>query len=222
MSNLSHFLSATFLFRDFSEEEIDALLPDLIYRTQTYPRGAVVMSEDTGIRQLGFVMSGECEVIQNRVGNAPLPINCLLPPSAFGILTIFAPEMPFPTVVRAKRRCEILFIEEPALLSLLEREPRAAIAVSYFLGNRVGFLNREIATIGAGSADARLAVYLADAYCRYGATFPFSCAEVSRLLNIGRASLYRALDRLAADGVLRTEKRMITILEPKKLERIQS
>lgn len=220
--DIPDFLSHTFLFKGLSAEEIGALLPPRCYRTDTYARGAVVLAEGTGQRGIGFVIRGECEVRRERPGTTPLVLNRLGPTDAFGVLTVFAPDRPFPTEILTRKASQILFMPEEAVLSLLKREARCAIAVAYFLGDRIRYLNQEIATIGAGSVEARLAAYLTERCRLCGCEFSFSCAAASRAANIGRASLYRALEHLQAEGILLFQNQTVKILEPERLERMST
>ena len=86
-----------------------------------------------------------------------------------------------------------------------------------FLGGRIRFLNRKIGYLTAGSAERRLALYLASlGPGEVRLSIPFSA--LSELLDIGRASLYRALDRLEADGqIVRHGGRSLTVVNPEAL-----
>jgi len=80
-----------------------------------------------------------------------------------------------------------------------------------FLSGRIRFLNRKIAFYTSGSAERRVALYLSS----------FNSDEIEpdipmnslcELLDIGRASLYRAFDKLTDDGFIKRDGDKINIV----------
>ncbi|MBR7099516.1 MAG: Crp/Fnr family transcriptional regulator, partial [Clostridia bacterium] len=104
-----------------------------------------------------------------------------------------------------------VFFSKQAVNHLLETNERFRENYIGFLSSRIRFLNRKIAYLTAGSAERRLALYLLS----LGAgevELKESIAALSDLLNLGRASLYRAFDKLCEDGYLLKNGRRLTIL----------
>ena len=64
----------------------------------------------------------------------------------------------------------------------------------------------------AGSAERRVALFLFS-FGKDTVELDASLSSLSDLLNIGRASLYRALDTLIADGYIQKEGRTIHLLD---------
>ena len=86
--------------------------------------------------------------------------------------------------------------------ALLTGTPAFALNYVAFLSDRIRFLNRRLACLGAGSAARRLAAWL-DASIPDGAAeyeLPLSLSRLPDALGVSRASLYRALDELEAAG----------------------
>ena len=86
-----------------------------------------------------------------------------------------------------------------------------------FLSGRIRFLNRKIGYLTAGSAERRLALYLAS-FQKQELVLKDSISSLSELLDIGRASLYRAFDALEEQGLIRREGRSILVPDLKALE----
>ena len=80
-----------------------------------------------------------------------------------------------------------------------------------FLSDRIRFLNRKIKFFTSGTAERRLALYL-DSFPEDSFKIDESMSAVADMLDIGRASLYRAFDRLTEDGFIRRERDEITLL----------
>ena len=92
----------------------------------------------------------------------------------------------------------------------------AYICALSFLAGRVCFLNRKIQCFTAGSAERRLALWLLSEEEEV-ITLPSSLTTLSDMLDIGRASLYRALDKLEGDGLIRRNGREITLLSQENI-----
>ena len=113
----------------------------------------------------------------------------------------------------AMNRCAVFFIPQEVLRWIMRRDYRIAETYISYLSGRILFLNHKIDILSAGSADQKLAMYLmnhGDVSC--------SMTALSGQLNLGRASLYRAIESLEAAGLIRQEQKKIIILDPKRLQ----
>ncbi|MCQ2429653.1 MAG: Crp/Fnr family transcriptional regulator [Clostridia bacterium] len=116
------------------------------------------------------------------------------------------------TRVIADEPTRVLCIPEQAVRRLIARDPDFALRYITFLSDRIRFLNKRLACLSAGSAAARLAAWLdttvPEGCTDYDLTIPLS--RLCSVLDLGRASLYRALDELETGGWLsRSGKHLI-------------
>ena len=81
------------------------------------------------------------------------------------------------------------------------------------MSGRICYLNHKIRYLTAGSAERRLALYLAS-FEKDIIELDASLSSLSELLDIGRASLYRAFDTLIADGYIEKNGRTIRLIAP--------
>ena len=104
-----------------------------------------------------------------------------------------------------------MFLDRDAVRAMLGESPAFMDAYLQFLAERVYFLNGKIRAFTAGSAERRLALWLAE----HPEKQPFptgSLTALAKTLDIGRASLYRALDKLENEGAILRDGRRITVL----------
>ena len=121
----------------------------------------------------------------------------------------------------ASRACEVFFITEPELMLLIDRFPAVALSIIRFQNDRIAFLNKKIETFSASSVEERLATYILREHKKYGSTdLHLNRMKTADILGVGRASLYRALDSLAASGIISLDTKKICITDLKGLERI--
>lgn len=179
---------------------------------RTYRAGEVVYAPDSpGAPRLGILTDGKASV------STPDPAHNVLlrflgAGDLFGIANLFSTER-FVSTVRAESDCTCLFLTEETVRGLLDTDRRFRENYICYLAGRVRFLNRKIGYLTGGSAERRLALYLAG-LGREEITLPCSISTLSELLDLGRASLYRAFDRLTADGWLIRDGKHLRLTDP--------
>ena len=182
---------------------------------RTYGEGDVIRSPDDRTPLAGLLLAGKAAVTTRDPSRSVL-LRYLGAGDPFGIANLFCEE-PFVSLIRAVKPCVCLFLSENAVRELLGESPAFRENYIGFLGGRIRFLNRKIGYLTAGSAERRLALYLASLGSGE-VRLPVPFSALSELLDIGRASLYRALDRLEADGqIIRHGGRSLTVVNPEAL-----
>lgn len=214
-------LTETFLFRGMTANDAEALIQRVTPEVVEFEKGEEIYSPAQYEKKMGFVLSGECSVLQ-RHASADVSLKPILPSDTFGILTIFLDEQDYPTYIKAKKKTQILFLSAADIHRLIELSPTVALNIITFLSERVAFLNKKIDTYSSGSVEEKLASYLISRCRDLGKTeFPFNKAEVAQSLGVGRASLYRALNSMCSDGIVAISTQKTIIVDIKKLERLK-
>ena len=218
---LINFISTSFLFRDLSSDKADAILSTLNFSISEFKRGDLIFSPHEFEKKIGFVLEGECDVTQSH-GDTSVRLRSLTKGDTFGIIAIFSQNAEYPTTILARRTSKVLFLEKATVLSLVKRFPQVALNVITFLAERVGFLNSKISTFSAGTVEAKLASYILASYEQIGSSeIPFNKAKSAQAISVGRASLYRAISALSAEGLIRLDSKKIYIEDLEGLERIK-
>ena len=86
------------------------------------------------------------------------------------------------------------------------------------LSDKIVYLNRKIAVLTAGSAEKKLASYIYEHMIGSEFIPDTSISELANVLQMGRASLYRALDVLTDKNIIHKQGKRITILDENKLK----
>lgn len=200
-------LSQCFLFRDLPPKVLPGLTGELT--AEACAPGQVIYSPTRYRKAMGVVLEGRLSVLKGR----ELLLKVLGPGQCFGAAALFCPDGDYVTTIRARTAGTLVFLPDHWLVSLFEAYPRAAVAYITFLSQRVRFLNRKIDRFTAPSVRETVLGQLL-AVCRDGvAQVDGGYSGMAKALNIGRASLYRALDSLEEEGRIRREGRRIYILE---------
>lgn len=191
------------IFQSVGEDRLEQLAESA--GTQVFRRGESILSPERGGRTMGMMLTGSAAVIKGRA-----VINTLVPGDIFGAVTLFSDEPSPATTVTARVECSAIFFEKDAIAELIENEPGAAVGFAAYLSARIRFLTRRIEALTAGDSASKLLSYLLERE-QGGEVEIQSCAELARRLDVGRASLYRALDSLETSGDIRREGKKIFI-----------
>ena len=198
------------LFRRTDPEMIRSALALGGHGLRTVHADELLRSPDDRDGTVGFLLSGSATVTTPDPSRSVL-LRHLSSGEIFGVANLFSKE-PFISTVRAVTACTCVIFSEKAISYLLEQSVEFRMDYIAFLSGRICFLNRKIGYLTAGSAERRLALYLAS-YDTPEIQLTESISSLSELLDLGRASIYRAFDRLQADGYLVKSGRSITVTD---------
>ena len=219
MKNLESVFEQLFIFEGTSKEDRQKIADELTPSRFEYEKGDLIFSKEKNGRAVGFLLSGECEVLRIRQDGKSVLLNRLLPNDSFGILSVFSQDEDYPTEIYARKNTAVLFFSQDDIYKMIEKCPKVSLNIISFLTQRVVFLNKKIAAFSGSSVEQKLASLLYNSYRTQGAEFPLNCKRCSEVLGVGRASVYRAIDSLAADGHISFENKKIKIICPEGLER---
>jgi CRP-like cAMP-binding protein len=154
---------------------------------------------------LCVLWSGQARVF----ANSPDPVRAALlrtmqAGAVFGVHCIFNSEIPPQSEIIAHKDCTVLTIPADVWEHTLSTNPPVMAHYIRFLTQRIEFLNQKIQYLTAGCVERRLALYLMGQIPQddLAVQLDISAVSLADLLDVGRASLYRAMDRLTQDGFL--------------------
>ena len=134
------------------------------------------------------------------------------PYEIFGISNLYT-DQPFATRIVAKTDCKVLVLKKEFLSYLIDHDAKVRYQYIALLAQKTLFLNQKISCLTAGSAEERLAFWL-DAHATDGTVaLDIPMNALCTMLDIGRASLYRAFDKLEQDGFIIKEQKTVRILD---------
>ena len=203
-------IKSNILFKFAHEEKISKYITPDKYYVQSFSAGEDIITHVSQDVPVGFILSGRVTVT-SADGTKSVILKTVGVGSVFGISTLYAAETPFPTDIKAKSACEVLFIKSDAIRDLIENDRATSIAFMGFLSDRIVYLNKKINAFTAGSAERRLSLFLADNECEGIYSPNVSISSLAEMLDIGRASLYRAFDKLEAEGFIEKHEKTIII-----------
>jgi len=132
-----------------------------------------------------------------------------------GVASVFTEKRKTLSEIRAIKDSTVLFISHEKMQGLVSTSKAFAESYIRLLTSKIQFLNNRVKAYTSGSAEARLAFHLLslDESKSGRVEVGVSKTDLADMLDIGRASLYRALDTLTEKGIIEYRKSEIIILD---------
>lgn len=215
-TNVRDTVHDTFLFRGVDIGTVLYALESPLCRRQSYDKGSVVYSTSHFEKALGIVLEGTLLVSKPTEGGR-LIVGKLSRGDLFGAAALYSEQSTYASDIEADTACEVLFLPQELISGLMHRDFLVAENYIRYLSGRIRFLSSKVAGLAAGSAESKLICYLLE-NSTDGCVYIENMSELSSMLSIGRASLYRALDSLAASGAVERAGKTIYITDYNKLQ----
>lgn len=201
-------LKSSFLFEQLSPDAVESFCASL--PVERFAPGQVIYHPARFQPAIALLLSGGAAV----TGSHGLPMQQLGPGDCFGVAAVFCDAQSYVTTVTAVSQTTLVFLSDAQLRRLFAQHPQTAVSYIAFLSGRIQFLNHKLESLAADTATEALYSWLRQrAAC--GRVEVASYTALARELNLGRASLYRALDALSAAGVItRQSKSILLHLQP--------
>ena len=204
-----------FLFDGLNPEEIDEIIPSLPPAVK-FNKGELIYSSQSFTRAIALVISGAAKAETNNAHRVVM--KRFLPGMCFGAAAVFGGEA-YVSRITAETETEVPFITEDILISLFEKYPKTAINYIAFLSDKIRFLNNKLSVLSCPSAESAVLKYLVSAADKDGyAVIPENMTMLSKMLGLGRASLYRSLDSLEKNGNIIRENNKIKVINNEKTD----
>lgn len=206
------------LFSGADASKLEQQIESGSFVCRTYASGEVIYSPDKEEKRLIIFRTGEASVYSADESRSVL-LRTVSAGKTVGVANLFSSER-FVSRIIADKKCDTVEITATDFRYLLESD--TAILHNYitFLSNKICYLNKKIVYLTAGSAERRLAVFLDSHAAEVGNdsfTLPVPMNSLAEMLNLGRASLYRAADKLEADGFIKRDGKKITLVSKEQM-----
>lgn len=204
-------ISACPLFAGMEKAELASLLEHAGCSLCDYPPGGILPSDGMLILLYGNVL-----IEKPASDGRSILMREALPPEAVNAASALS-RCDSMSRLTAPDGCKALHISGSALYDFISKSGAFAVNMTEFLVSRVVFLNKKITSLAGYTASSRLSLYLEEnAKTENGictVTLPCSLTDFAEYLGVGRASLYRTLDAMEADGSISRKGRTIRLLK---------
>lgn len=178
-------------------------------------RDEVILSPGQAENAL-FVLCSGSAVAYAAESDKQVLLRTFAPYEIFGISNLYT-DCPFATRIVAKSDCAVLVLHKPFLTYLIDYDSKVRYQYIAFLAKKTLYLNQKISCLTAGSAEQRLAYWLDSNAMDNVVHMQIPMNALCTMLDIGRASLYRAFDKLEHDGFILRQQKTVRILDRNRM-----
>ena len=209
--NYNNFLKDNFfLFSGIDNLKKEAMLAFDGIEYEQYLPGEIIHNSKHN-EKIGVILKGKATI---NSGDDGVIIRKLSVGDTYGAASLFD-NPTYLTYVSATSSCLIATFNKEFVEKCIAFDSMVAKNYITFLSKRITFLNSKINSYTAKNAESKLYSYLLQ-LPRNGdgaVTLPVSLSTLAKMIGIGRASLYRAFDKLEGDGVISKNDKNIILKE---------
>lgn len=190
------FLKNTRIFKDADEKLLTNVL-NTYGKSVSYSKNDTVFSKETYSPVICVIIKGEA-----RVSKGETVISHLKDGEIFGAAFLYNQSYEFENTVTALTPLKVVIIEKSGVDQLIKCDSSISFNYISYLSERIGFLNSKIEGYTKPNAEEKLLLYLKkNADINNGkCEISVSMTELSHVLQISRASLYRVIEALEQQG----------------------
>ena len=196
LNSALNFLKNTRIFKDADEKLLTNVL-NTYGKSVSYSKNDTVFSRETYSPVICIIIKGEA-----RVSKGETVISHLKDGEIFGAAFLYNQSYEFENTVTALTPLKVVIIEKSGVDQLIKCDSSISFNYISYLSERIGFLNDKIEGYTKPSAEEKLLLYLKkNADINNGkCEISVSMTELSHVLQISRASLYRVIEVLVQQG----------------------
>ena len=207
LNSAINFLKSTKIFKDADEKLLTSVLNEY-GKAVSYSKNDIVFSKENYSPVICIIIKGEA-----RVSKGETVISHLKDGEIFGAAFLYNQSYEFENTVTALTPLKIVIIEKSGVDELIKSDNSISFNYISYLSERIGFLNSKIEGYTKPSAEEKLMLYLQkNADINNGkCEISVSMTELSHVLQISRASLYRVIENLEQQGKIYREGKKIYV-----------
>jgi CRP/FNR family transcriptional regulator, dissimilatory nitrate respiration regulator len=222
MEELLSELCKTQLFQGMGVKELKVLLENKPYRLREFENDMYVAHSQDVCNDLFMVVRGSVRGEMTDFSGKKLKIEDIAAPRPLAAAFIFGRENRFPVDIIANEPATIMIIPRDVLIFLLQNSQ--VILKNYLntISSRAQFLSGKIRFLSFKTIREKIANYILMHSAKDDQTFTLdqSQTELADFFGVTRPSLARTLARMEEEGMIRTKRREITILNREKLNNL--
>ena len=198
-----------FLFQKIKESEIQKLLSYGEIYEENFAQGETLQNSKN-YSKIGIIIKGKAII---KSGDDGVIIKKLSKNDIYGVASLYDTPTHLTSVI-AITECTVLTIDKAFVEACIIQNSQVALNYIEFLAKKVSFLNRKINAYTAKSADNKLYTYLLQLPREENRIkLSVDMSTIAKMLGIGRATLYRAFEKLEKNGTITKQDKKIILNE---------
>jgi CRP-like cAMP-binding protein len=215
-------LSASPVFKGISEEELRQLLGNVHFQVKKLEKDEVVVISGQTVENLFIVMGGSVRGEMIDYSGKTIKIEDVEAPRPLAAAFLFGKENRFPVTVTANEEVKILAIPVSEFLKLLQMNIQLLKNYLNSISSRSQFLTQKLHFLSFKSIREKVAHFLlAQAGDRFHSIeIKQTQQQLADLFGVTRPALARVLSEMQSEGLIKIERKTVTLLDREKLNHL--
>jgi CRP-like cAMP-binding protein len=215
-------LAETNIFRGLRAEDITELFDGKPFQIKQFERDQYIAHNQSVCHDMLFVLQGSVRGEMTDFSGKTIKIEDIPAPRPLAAAFIFGANNRFPVDIIANDACTILTIPRDVLIYVLQHSQIVLQNYLNVISGRSQFLSQKIRFLHFKTIKEKIAHYIVNRLGKDQQTLVLdqNQSELSDLFGVTRPSLARALSEMEEEGLIRAERKEITILDREKMNKL--
>ncbi len=216
-------LSSCPLFIGMPANEIERSLGLVPHQRRSYAKGELIAMSNETCTGMIVLLSGNVKAEMVDSSGKVVKIEDIAAPRPIAPAFLFGKENRFPVDVTALEVVETLYIPKQSFVLLMQSSERVLLNYLNMISNRAHFLSSRIYFLSLKSLKAKLAFYLLDLAKpdKTEVELTQTQQDIADYFGVARPSLARTFGELEEEGLIRVDRKKVSILNRDGLARVQ-
>lgn len=208
------------LFTDIAPGDIESMLTCLSFIKRQYPEGADIFTAGDETFQMGVVLSGSVDILQEDFWGNQTILSRLSPADIFAESFVLAQVKSLPVSVVATRASDILLLDYGRILHTCTNacvfHDRLIANLLAIVARKNMTLTQKVAHVTKRTTREKLLSYLSSQARQAGSrrfSIPFDRQALANYLAVDRSAMSSELGRMQKEGLLRVQRNQFELLE---------
>ena len=213
------------LFSGLNDSEIKDILDLNRYNVKSYHKDAILRFQGDEYTDLMIILDGEINAEIHNPDGKKITIETLKKSDAVAAGILFASDNTLPVTVVANTDIRVLLIPKKSIISLCQKNEKFLLNYLKDEGNKIIFLAEKIRLFKFNSINQKIACHLLSLSKKQGTEsikLPYSREQLADLFGVARPSLSRGFSEFYDQGILKSEGKIIHILDINRIKAIIS
>ena len=210
------------VFRGTPEDIMEKLLGKIHFQVRKFQKGEVMALAGDEVKSLFILLSGSARGEMINYSGKTIKIEDIEAPKPLASAFLFGKENKYPVTVTANNKVSVLSIPVAEFLKLLQEDTHILKNYLNSISTRTQFLSQKIRFLSFKSIKEKVAHFLlqmsGDRY--HSIELKHTQQQLSDLFGVTRPSLARVLGEMQEEGLIKIERKTVTLLDKEKLNQL--
>jgi CRP/FNR family transcriptional regulator, dissimilatory nitrate respiration regulator len=207
-------------FRGLSPQEVESILSKISHSIKSFTKGQTIAQREEEVCNLCIVVAGSVKGEMVDYSGKILKIEEIFAPQPIAHAFLFGEKNRYPVDVIALEDCKILFIPKSDVIRMLQQSDIILRNYLNAISNRAQFLSNKLWFLSFKTIKEKVAHYLLSLARNESKTtvvLPKSHQELAEFFGVTRPSLARVFSEMQDEGIIKVDRREVSIINRNKL-----